>query len=192
MRRYIAATVLLLFFTVQSKAQWTFQAGVGIASPITGYGTITDGGLLLQADINKRLKNVPRLGIGLTLGWARMHQDNNTSDKFGNARLDVVPILVTADYELFHFVVRPYIGLGLGVSMFNLAYDTTPTTGDAETNVSFCMMPRAGIRLRFLSLFQPFFEVNLPMVMDGPPQGAGEADKLTGYWGVLFGVGLRI
>lgn len=192
MKRYIAATALLLALTIQSKAQWTFQGGVGIASPTTGYKTISDGGLLLQADINKRLKKVPRLGVGLAIGWARMHNDNNTGDVFQNARLDVVPILATADYELFHFIVRPYLGVGLGVGMYNLSYDDSQTGGKTLTNTSFCVMPRAGIRLRLLSLFQPFFELNLPMIMDGAPQGAGDADKATGYWGVLFGVGFRI
>jgi hypothetical protein len=190
MKRYIASAALLFLLTIQAKAQLGIQLGAGYASPITGYSTISDGGLLLQADITKRLKKHNHWGFGLTMAWAKFHQDNNSSDKFMNARLDQVPIMIHADYEIVRFVLIPYVGLGMGASLYNLTYDTSPTSTESVTNVSFSMMPRLGVRFKLLFL-QPFLEVNFPVVFDGPPEGAGDSGKATGYVGYLAGLGFR-
>lgn len=182
--------LILIFFSSTASAQWTVQAGFGYSEPISGYKTISKSGMLYQFDGVKRLKN-DRWGIGLTLGWARMHRDNNESDIFGNARLDQVPIMATADYEILNKQVRPYAGLGLGVSLYNLAYDVTSTTGDAIFNVSFSAMPRIGVRVPVDDNWFPFAEINCPIVFDGPPQGAGKSDKATGYVGIAFGASYR-
>jgi hypothetical protein len=182
---------LVFFFGVaQTYAQWSVQPGIGISNPITGYKTIVNSGVLYQMDGTKRLKN-NRWGIGLMLGWARMQDDNNTSDKFQNARLQQIPILISADYEFLNKKLIPYAGLGLGVSLYNLNYETAPGFGETIFNVSFSAMPRLGLRLNLESNIFPFFEVNCPMVMDGPPIGAGESDKATGYVGVAVGAAYR-
>src|SRR5678816_2202503 len=109
--------LLILFAFIltvcQTYGQWSIQPGVGLNIPVTGYKTISDGGILYQIDVAKILGN-NRWRIGLMLGWARMHEDNNESDKFINARLDQMPVLVAADYEFSEKQIRPYAGLGLG------------------------------------------------------------------------------
>jgi hypothetical protein len=190
MKLQLKLTVICLLILGHSYGQWTIQPGIGVSNPITGYKTITDGGVLYQLDITKRLSN-NRWGIGLLLGWARMHNDNNSSDKFQNARLDQVPILVTADYELAAGNRKPYIGLGLGVSLYNLRYELTPTSGETIFNASFSMMPRLGLRMPVNKTIYPFIEINFPFVMDGAPPGAEKADKATGYAGVALGAAYR-
>jgi len=183
--------LILIFITCKTSAQWSLQAGFGYSNPITGYKTITRGGSLYQFDVTKRLDKNNRWGIGLTLGWARMHRDDNELDTFGNARLDQVPIMISADYELLNKEVRPYVGLGLGVSLYNLAYDVTSSTGEAVFNASFSAMPRIGVRVPVDDNWYPFAEINCPIVFDGPPQGAGKSDKATGYVGIVFGASYR-
>jgi len=190
MNLQLKLAVLSLFILGNAHGQWTVQPGIGVANPITGYKTITDGGVLYQLDITKRLNN-NRWGIGVLLGWGRMHNDNNSSDKFQNARLDQVPIVVNADYELSAGKLKPYIGLGLGVSLYNLSYDLTPTTGETVFNASFSTMPRLGLRMPVNKNIYPFLEVNFPFVMDGAPPGAEKADKATGYAGVALGAAYR-
>src|SRR6187551_400248 len=104
---------ILVVLVRNVEAQWTLEGGIGIASPITGYGEMVDGGVALQINVAKRLKE-GRWGIGAQLAWARMHNDNNDTDIFGNARLDQIPIFVFADYELLKEKWKPYVGLGLG------------------------------------------------------------------------------
>jgi hypothetical protein len=180
-----------IFISCTTHAQLSVQAGFGYSKPITGYKTITKGGTLYQFDFTRRLIKNSRWGIGLTLGWARMHRDNNESDIFGNARLDQVPVMVCADYEILDKEVRPYVGFGLGISFYNLAYDVTSTTGEAISNVSFSAMPRIGVRVPVDDNWFPFAEINCPIVFDGPPQGAGKSDKATGYVGIAFGASYR-
>jgi hypothetical protein len=120
-----------------------------------------------------------------------MHDDNNSSDKFQNAKLEQIPIEVNADYELLKKKLIPYVGLGLGVSLYNLNYESSPTNGETIFNVSFSAMPLVGLRFNTNSNIYPFFEVNCPFVMDGPPIGAGESDKATGYVGVAVGISYR-
>jgi len=176
--------------TCPLHAQWSLQAGIGVANPISGYKTISKTGMLYQFDISKKLAN-NRWDIGLILGWGRMHKDNNSSDVFGNARLDQVPIVVNMNYELAIGKLKPYAGLGMGVSLYNLSYDISSTAGETILNASFSIMPRTGIRVKVNDRLFLFFEINAPFVMDGPPQGSGESEKATGYIGVLAGIGYR-
>jgi hypothetical protein len=182
--------IFLLFLAAtgyRSNAQWLIQPGVGMAIPLTGYSKLVKNGVLLQFDAMRRLHN-PRWGIGLMLGWARMHDDDEPSDGFRDARLDQIPILATVDHQFRGKKIAPYVGLGLGVSLYNFNY--VPTLGSGETvfNASFSMMPRLGIRKSVDEKFAPFFEVNCPLVMDGPPVGVSEGEKATGYVGLAIGV----
>ena len=183
--------VVCILYMGKLQAQWALQPGIGISIPITGYNTVSKAGVLYQLDITRRLQN-PRWGIGLLLAWARMHRDNNPSDIFGNARLDQIPIVVSGDYELAGKTLHPYLGMGLGVSLYNLSYEVTPVSGETLFNVSFSLLPRAGVRVPVTKKFYPFLEVNCPLVMDGPPIGAGKAEKATGYVGVALGTAYRL
>ena len=185
-------TILLIFTFIISftYAQWSVKPGIGIANPVSGYKTITSGGMLLQFDAARRLNN-KRWAVGLMLAWAHMHNDNNESDAFGNARLDQIPILATGEYELTDTKLIPYVGMGLGVSLYNLTYDVTATSGESIFNVSFSFMPRVGLRMPVTNKIYPFIEVNWPIVMDGPPQGVSKSDKATGYVGIAVGAAYR-
>src|SRR5215471_8281773 len=99
--------IISIFILCKANSQWSVQPGIGIATPITGYKTMVNSGRVLQIDGTKRLKN-NRWGIGLMLAWARMHDDNNSSDKFQNVKLEQIPILVSADYELLKKRFIPY------------------------------------------------------------------------------------
>jgi hypothetical protein len=189
MNRHILFLVALSLLTTSVFAQWYLQAGIGVNNTITGYSTITNGGMLYQLDVSKRLKN-DRFIVSLTMAWARMHNDNNSSDKFENAQLDQIPVLLTIDYDLTQGKYTPYIGLGLGASTYNLSYNTSESR-ETFCSVSFSMMPRIGVRFETDNHLYPFIEVNLPLVMDGPPQGAGRAQNVTGYVGGLVGVAYR-
>jgi hypothetical protein len=190
MIKKLASIVSLLLFTSLTYAQWELRPGIGIANPITGYKTLTKTGVLYQLDAAKRLNN-KRWSVGLTLAWARLHKDNNESDKFNNTRLDQIPILATGEYELTKSKLVPYVGLGLGVSLYNLNYDVSPTEGETDFNASFSMMPRLGVRMQASEHWFPFLEVNSPFVMDGPPIGVEKGGKATGYVGVALGAAYR-
>ena len=129
MKNKLKLVVMIFFITTKIFGQWSVQGGIGVSNPITGYKTIVNSGVLYQVDGIRRLKN-NRWGIGMMLGWGRMQDDNNTSDKFQNARLQQIPILFTADYEFLKKKLIPYAGLGLGVSLYNLSYETSPGFGE--------------------------------------------------------------
>ncbi|ANE50960.1 outer membrane beta-barrel protein [Flavisolibacter tropicus] len=190
MNTKLTLIITFLLFSSFTYAQWELRAGIGIANPITGYKTITGSGVLYQLDAAKHLNN-KRWSVGLTLAWARMHNDNDASDKFINTRLDQVPILATAEYELTTTKLIPYVGLGLGVSLYNLNYDVSPTEGETDFNASFSMMPRLGVKMQASEHWIPFLEVNSPFVMDGPPIGVDKGEKATGYVGVAIGTAYR-
>ena len=190
MNRKLTLIISLLLFHLAIQAQWELRPAIGISNPITGYKTITGSGVLYQLDATKRLNN-KRWSVGLTLAWARMHNDNNESDKFNNTRLDQMPILATGEYELMTTKLVPYVGLGLGISLYNLNYDVSPTEGETDFNASFSMMPRLGVKMQASEHWIPFLEVNSPFVMDGPPIGVDKGEKATGYVGVAVGAAYR-
>lgn len=183
-------TALLMIISGLAKGQFTVDVGVGTSFPITGYKTIVRTGAFGQVALYQNWEK-SKFNVGLTLGWGRMHADNNPNDKFQNARLDQIPVVVFGEYELTKQKAIPYVGVGLGVSMYNISYDTSPTTGNTEFNVSFTIMPKVGLRLNVSPNFHPFIEYTLPFVMDGPPPGAGESERATGFMGLLAGVGYR-
>lgn len=186
MNKKHALIIALLVFHLAAYAQWEIRAGIGVSNPITGYKTLTNSGVLYQLDVAKRLNN-KHWAVGMTLSWGRMHNDNNESDDFKNVKLDQIPILLTGEYELLTKKLIPYVGLGLGVSLYNFNYEVSPTVGEADFNASFSMMPRLGVRLRASEHLFPFLEVNAPLVMDGAPIGVDKADKATGFVGVALG-----
>ena len=180
-----------LIITFYSNAQWILQPGIGMAIPLTGYSTIVKTGPLLQFDAGRRLNN-PRWGIGLMLCWARMHHDDNDGDLFRDARLDQIPILATVDHQFPGKKITPYAGMGLGVSLYNLNYVPPTSAGETVFNASFSMMPRLGLRGRLDKKFIPFFEVNCPLVMDGPPIGVSQGEKVPSYVAIAVGVAYHL
>lgn len=190
MKKWILLS-LYLIIEFNCNAQWTLQPGVGMAIPITGYSTIVKTGTLLQFDAARRLNN-PRWGIGLMLGWARMHHDDNEADLLRDARLDQIPILATIDHQFRGQKLTPYIGMGIGVSLYNLNYVPPASAGETVFNASFSLMPRLGLRGRLNKNFIPFLEVNCPLVMDGPPVGVSQGEKVTGYVGIAVGVAYHL
>ena len=184
-RQLLIILVLVIAWEI-APAQWSIQPGIGVANPITGYATIVRSGPLLQLDATRKLNN-PHWELGLMLGWGRMHNDQERTDPFPNARLDQVPMLVFTNYQFSGKKFFPYAGMGLGVSLYNLSYDPTPTTGETINNVSFSIMPRLGLRIPAGKKVYPFIEVNAPLVMDGPPIGVDKGEKITGYIGAAAG-----
>lgn len=185
--------LITAFFVIISglvKGQFTVDLGVGAAFPITGYKTMVKTGSFGQVGIYKHWEK-SKLNAGFNLGWGRLHADNNLNDKFQNVRIDQIPVVVFGEYELSRKKAIPYVGVGLGISMFNISYDTSPTTGNTEFNASFCIMPKVGLRLNVSPHFNPFIEYTVPFVMDGPPAGAGESGRATGFMGLLAGVAYR-
>ena len=85
---------------------------------------------------------------------------------------------------------QPYLGGGLGISGFVVSYNSSPTEIDDQSdfNVSFTMMPKVGIRYKASENLFPFFETGLVAVMDGPPVGFPEGEKVTGYQFISLGV----
>jgi len=185
MKKWILLSVIFTF-NLYSNAQWTLQPGIGMSIPITGYSTIVKTGTLLQFDAAKRLKN-PRWGIGLMLGWARMHHDDNEADFLRDARLDQIPIVATIDHQFKGEKIAPYAAMGIGVSLYNLNYVPPASAGETVFNASFSLMPRLGLR-KIMNKYAPFIEVNCPLVMDGPPIGVSQGEKVTGYVGIAVGV----
>jgi hypothetical protein len=96
--------------TTTANAQWALDGGIGIATPLTCYSEMVGAGSILQVSIAKKLVE-ERLGVGVTLAWARMHNDYSDHDKFQNIRIDQVPIFAFADYELIRGKWIPYAGL---------------------------------------------------------------------------------
>ena len=184
--------LMVLFFlaTGSGFAQWSLEGSIGLATPITGYSEMVGAGSILQFSITKRLAE-ERLGVGAQLAWARMHHDNSDRDKYQDTRIDQIPIFVYADYELTRGKWIPFIGLGLGVSLYDVELDTSRTEGDAEFNTSFSFIPKAGVRMEWKPWLFPFFEMNAPVVTDGPPPGVSGASQATGYFGVVAGIQYR-
>ena len=88
-------------------------------------------------------------------------------------------------------MVQPYVSAGLGISYYNVNYDTSPTTGETIDNVSFTMMPLVGLKWAATPKLFPYLEVALILVADGPPAGFPESNKMTGYYGISAGLAYR-
>jgi opacity protein-like surface antigen len=185
---FIVAFCILLSKDLFS--QWEVGAGPGAALPITGYGEVLKTGWLINADGRYRFKK-GNFAIGMKAQFVRLQQDKNPSDQFQNARMTVAPLIFTAEYSVIKGKFQPYVTGGLGITFFNLNYDTSPTTGESVNNVSFTMMPLIGIRYAASNHIYPFMETGLVLLADGPPIGFPKGEKMTGYNGITAGVCYR-
>ena len=182
--------ISFLSLSLFSNAQWEVGPGIGAALPITGYKEVVKPGWLLNGEGKYRFKN-GNFAVGAKAQFVRLQKDNNPNDAFQNARMTVAPFLFTAEYEFGKGKLQPYITGGLGIIMYNLNYDVSPTEGKTVFNVSFSMMPAAGINYAATKNVFPFIEVAVVLVADGPPQGFPKGEKMTGYTAITAGVHYR-
>jgi opacity protein-like surface antigen len=190
MKLKILIVSLCILFSKNIFSQWETCAGVGISLPITGYGEVLKTGWLINADGRYRFKK-GNFAIGMKAQYVRLQKDKNPTDAFQNARMTIAPLIFTAEYSAVKGKFQPYLTGGLGITFFNLNYDTSPTTGESVNNVSFTMMPLVGIRYAASENIYPFIESGLVLIADGPPIGFPKGEKLTGYNGIVTGVCYR-
>jgi hypothetical protein len=180
-----------LLLSVTASAQWEVGVGVGIGLPITGYKAVVKNGWMLHAESRYRFGK-GNFAVGMKTQFVRLQKDKDRGDAFQNARMTVAPILFTAEYGasgLNRF--QPYVAGGLGLSFYSLNYDVSPTEGKSVFNVSFTMMPMAGIRYAASKHLYPFVESGVVLITDGPPVGFPKGEKMTGYGSVITGVNYR-
>ena len=182
-----------VIFILTSKtifSQWETGAGGGVSLPITGYGEVLKTGWLLNADGRYRFKK-GNFAIGMKAQYVRLQKDKNSADAFQNARMTIAPLIFTAEYSSVKGKLQPYITGGLGITFFNLNYDTSPTSGESVNNVSFTMMPLVGFRYAASKNIYPFIESGFVLLADGPPIGFPKGEKITGYNSIVGGVCYR-
>jgi len=188
LKLFIAVIFVLTFKTI--FGQWETGAGLGISLPITGYGEVLNTGWLLNGDGRYRFKK-GNFAVGMKAQYVRLQNDKNPADQFQNARMTIAPLIFTAEYSSIKGSLQPYITGGLGITFFNLNYDTSPTTGESVNNVSFTMMPLVGIRYAASKNIYPFIESGFVLLADGPPIGFPKGEKVTGYNNIVGGVSYR-
>ncbi len=177
----------------QLKAQsgWEVGLNAGLSLPITGYKEVLKNGWLLGAEGKYRFGN-GHFAVGIETDFVRLQNDKNSADSFQNARMTLAPILFMAEYELnTRSNWKPYFSGGLGLSLFNLNYDKSPTEGKTDFNVSFTLSPQVGLRYKASDHLLPFVEYRAVLLTDGPPIGFPKSDKLTGYNAFAAGINYR-
>ena len=185
-RKVITAVAILISITV--NAQWEVGLGAGAALPITRYKEVLKTGWLLKADGQYRFKS-GKFALGMKAHLTRLQKDNNPNDQFQNARMTIAPLLFTAEWTIpTKGNLQPYLTGGLGISFFNLNYEVSPGDGKTVFNVSFTMMPEAGLRYKASENLFPFIETSLVVLADGPPIGFPKSSKATGYNAITAGV----
>jgi opacity protein-like surface antigen len=184
-------TVTLLTISFFLYAQWEVGLGVGIGLPVTGYKEVLKSGWLLNAEGKYRFVK-GNFAIGMKTHFTRLQKDKNPNDAFQNARMTVAPVLFTAEYGIpCNGKFQPYVTGGLGITLFSLNYDISPTQGKSIFNVSFTMMPLAGLRYAASKNIYLFIESGLVLLADGPPIGFPKAAKMTGFNGIVAGLQYR-
>lgn len=182
---------LAILMTISLNAQWEVDLGAGIALPVTGYKEVLKPGWLLDAAGQYRLKS-EKLVLGMKAHFTRLQKDNNPNDQFQNARMTIAPILFTAEWTIStKGNLQPYLTGGLGISFFNFNYEISPGDGKTIFNVSFTMMPQAGLRYKASEHVSPFIEWGLVLLADGPPIGFPKSSEITGYNAITAGVAYR-
>ena len=188
MKCKLLITLLAVLISMSVNAQWEVGLGVGAALPITSYKEVLKTGWLLSAEGKYRLAS-RNFALGMEAHFTRLQKDNNPGDAFQNARMTIAPLLFTAEYDIpTKGALQPYFTGGLGITFFNLNYDISATEGETVNNVSFTMMPQAGLRYKASEKLYPFIEAGLVLLADGPPQGFPKSSEMTGYTGITAGI----
>ena len=191
MKRIFVMLIVSVLCTSGISAQWELSLGAGPAFPITGYKHVLKTGWLINGGAAYRFGK-GNFALGLKTHFTRLQKDNNPNDVFQDARMTIAPVLFTAEYSfLVNGKLKPYVTGGLGVTLFNFHYETSPVAGKSNTNVSFTMMPLAGLRYAATDHVNFFVESGLILLADGPPIGFPESGKMTGYNGVVVGLTYR-
>ena len=190
MKLKMLIAVVCFLFSKEIFSQWEVGAGAGVSLPITGYGEVLKTGWLLNADGRYRFKK-GNFAIGMKAQYVRLQNDKNPADPFQNARMTIAPLIFTTEYSSIKGNLQPYLTGGLGITFFNLNYDTSPTTGESVNNVSFTMMPLIGFRYAASKNLYPFIESGFVLLADGPPIGFPKGQKMTGYNNITAGVCYR-
>jgi hypothetical protein len=186
----VAFSFFLLSFA--ASAQWEVGVGIGISLPITGYKAVVKNGWMLNAESRYRFGK-GNFAVGMKTQFVRLQKDKDPTDGFQQARMTVAPILFTAEYGARGSLNRfqPYVAGGLGLSFYSLNYNVSPAEGKSVFNVSFAMMPMAGIRYAASKHLYPFVESGLLLIADGPPIGFPKGEKMTGYTSLVTGLNYR-
>ena len=190
MKQKLFLAIALNIFSFSLFAQWEAGGGLGISLPITGYSEVLKSGWLANADGKYRFKK-GNFAIGMKAQFVRLQNDKEPNDAFQNARMTIAPLIFTAEYSAVKGKLQPYVTGGLGITFFNLNYDTSPTTGETVNNVSFTMMPLIGLRYASIGNIYPFIESGFVLIADGPPIGFPKGEKLTGYNNFVAGICYR-
>ena len=189
LRKLFVFIFISISFTV--NAQWELDLGAGIGAPITGYGDVLKNGWLIKAGGKYRLGK-GNFALGMQTHFTRLQKDKDPNDAFQNARMTLAPILFTAEYTFpTKGNLQPYITGGLGLTLFSLNYDISPSAGESIFNVSFSMMPQVGLRYKAAEHVYIFADWGLVLLADGPPIGFPKGGEMTGYHGVTAGVSYR-
>ena len=206
---YMKTKKLPLFFALafcslclmpyDSVAQWGVALEYNLAFPITGYGEVFGNGFNFNAEGKYHFQK--GWGAGFQMGTARFTKFEEGSLPLYDAKLTVVPLIFTGEYEFNRDdVIRPYVAAGLGVSIFSFSYYIDdPVLSTSETNVSFTMSPQIGVRFWFSKNMMTYFKGSYIILTDGPPVimesnppiTFPESDKATGYAGIAFGLSYR-
>ena len=191
MKSKFLITLLSGLISISINAQWEAGIGAGLGLPVTGYKEVLKSGWLLNAEGKYRFGS-GNFAVGMKAHFTRLQKDNNPGDAFQNARMTIAPLLFTAEWVIpTKGSLDPYITGGLGVTFFNLNYDISPTEGETVNNVSFTMMPQAGLRYAASKNLFPFIEAGLVLLADGPPIGFPKGSQMTGYTGITAGISYR-
>lgn len=191
MKKKISLAIILATIWMGANAQWTVGAGLGISLPITGYSEVVKPGMTIFNLHAKRSLGSGNLAIGAITQMSRFAEDNDPMDSFYDAKLTVAPVIFTLDYTInVSGKLQPYVSGGIGLSFYSFSYNSSPTTIDDQSvfNVSFSMMPLIGLRYKVSEHLSPFLETGFNLVMDGPPVGFPEGNKITGYQFISLGL----
>lgn len=187
---FVSFFALSVFFSPAQKG-WHAGLNAGISLPIYGYNAVLKDGWLLGAEGKYHFKN-GRLALGPEVDFVRLQKDKDPNDAFENARMSLGVLLLTADYEFNkNSKLRPFVSGGLGITFFNLNYDTGATTGETVNNVSFTLSPAVGLRYQLSEKTFLFIKDKLVLITDGPPQGFPEGEKSAGYNAIAAGIIFR-
>jgi hypothetical protein len=192
-RKKLALIIIVILFSASNvSAQGEIQIGTGVALPITGYRQVLKNGWLLSAEGRSRFGK-GNFAMGMKAHFTRLQKDKTVEDAFHNSRMTIGSLLFTNEYEgNINQKLRPFFSLGLGISLFNLNYDSNTDQHTALTNVSFTMAPQLGLRYAASKQTFVFVESSLVLIADGPPPGFPKSDRMTGYNAIVAGVGYSL
>lgn len=173
-KKYLAAFFgFLMLATVTpeiTKAQWSIGASYEIRQedPTNGFG------VRIERQI---LKPIPIVDLGLRAHFSYFSEENNISDGGVSYSADITNydygLAATGGVSLG--LLKPYVGLGLGSTTFDISSDDAPG-GDFDTSDSAVFWNTfAGAELSVTPIFKPFVEYRFQQTDE--PEFATEFDS---------------